>query len=318
MLRMGVFVFWLMFSQMGCAVRSPADFKKVSQRIEDLAQREGQNRQQIDDLQNRLFLLEDKVDTSRVALERRGKPPQLPVIRLQPGATDGEEQLSREEEEPPASDPSRESDEEENEASAAKGGAIGKSVVESSSVTYSGEARQDRPRPLLRLYGSASPNFSRQASLPGPDPSTVTERLAVVPVPKRAEAAKIADSFQPMREYSEALAKYKSGQYVAAANGFRSFLQHFAQHAYADNALYWLGECSYAQNDYRKALKVFGQVLKQYPKGNKAPDALLKMAFCYIRLRDKGHARTVLAQVVESFPQSKVARLASQTLAKMQ
>jgi tol-pal system protein YbgF len=121
-----------------------------------------------------------------------------------------------------------------------------------------------------------------------------------------------------MRAYQTALSKYRAGKYAHAAEAFRSFVSRYAKHAYTDNALYWLGECFYDMKNYRLALKIFRRVVEDHPTGNKAPDALLKMAYSYLKLKEKANAKTVLAQVVQSFPKSQVARLASQTLVKIQ
>jgi tol-pal system protein YbgF len=314
----------------GCA-HAPAETLKLTQRIEELAQREAQAQKQVDELSNRLFLLEDKVDTGRVAMESSGKPPQLPVVRLQPTPEDRVEQQA----DPPvarrpAADDEEQGDEDgDDDAEQSKPAPT--SVVSKRRVVFDGAARRGGPRPMLRLHegsggGSGGGGSGGGAALPGPDPMSVTEKLPVAPIPKQGSAKKVEwasakkpelPAVQPMREYSEAMGKYKAGQYAAAAAAFRSFLSKYTKHAYADNALYWMGECAYDTKNYRLALKMFRQVVEDYPTGNKAPDALLKMAYCYLRLKEDRNARTVLAQVVESFPKSQVARLASETLSKM-
>jgi tol-pal system protein YbgF len=302
----------------GCAVRSAVDPSKLTQRLEEMAQRDAERQRQLDDVNNRLFLLEDNVETSRVAMERSGKPLALPVIRLRPsplepevasrGSGDGQR---------PAAEPNRPEPEEE-----ASGGS---SVVERSDVVYDGAAGRAGPRLVLKLHESSDGNGiesgkkkERGLSFAGPDPSQVTEKLPVVPLPKRSAATKVASDVQSMREYNEALSKYRAGEHAAAAEAFRNFFRRYSQHAYADNAVYWMAECAYDMKNHRLALKLFRQVVEDYPSGNKAPDALLKMAYCHIRLKEEKNARAVLAQVVESFPRSQVARLASETLAKMQ
>jgi tol-pal system protein YbgF len=322
----------LLFGGGGCAARGPADMKLL-QRLEELAQREAQAQKQVEELNNRLFLLEDKVDTGRVAMESSGKPPQLPVVRLSPRVESEDERAPRAAAAPSVAVRSDAEDETEEDAEEPSSG--GKSVVEQRGVAYGGAAKRGGPRPLLRLHesaGSSGPPMAHAGPLPGPDPMSVTERLPVVPIPRRADAkraedgtkkaedgaSKVDNSPVPMREYSEAMSKYKAGQHAAAAEAFRRFLHKYTKHVYADNAVYWMGECAYDTKNYRAALKMFRQVVEDYPTGNKAPDALLKMAYCYIRMKEEQNARTVLAQVVESFPKSQVARLASETLAKLQ
>jgi tol-pal system protein YbgF len=323
---------------LGCVSKAPVETLKLKERLEELAQRESERQKQVEEMNNRLFLLEDKVDTSRVALERGTKPPRLPVIRLLPRAAEETREASGT---PPskalARDDSAEG-EDESEGAGEDGSndpgpaerAGGRSVVERKQVRFSGAAGREGPRPMLRLHesgggGGGGSSSGSSLQLAGPDPSTVKEKLPVVPIPRarqrdaaaRGEAAATGD-VQPMREYSAAMAKYQSGDAGAAAEAFRGFFRRYAKHAYADNALYWMAECTYDLGQYRLAVKLFRQVVEEYPNGNKAPDALLKMAYCYLKLREGKTARTVLAQVVESFPKSEVARLASQALAKVQ
>jgi len=301
------------------------DTTKLVQRIEELAQRDGESRKQIEELNNRIFLLEDKVDTSRVAAERSEKPPQLPVVRLKPTPEESEEARG---ESPVREDVAANDPEGEEEAEEQSYG--GKSVVEKQRVQLSGEARRGGPRPMIRLHESGPSSSGGAAptlAIGGPDPSAVTDKLAVVPIPKRGAAmaaqasAKPASTtvpaFSSMKEYKEAMSKYQAGQYTAAAEAFNRFFTRYGKHAYADNAVYWMGECAYDLKNYRLALTMFRRVVEEYPAGNKAPDALLKMAYCYLKLDEKINARTVLGQVIESYPKSDVARLASQTLIKI-
>lgn len=298
----------------GCATSGSTEVRKVRERLEELAQQQAKRQKQLESLNTRLFLLEDKVDTSRVAIERRTKAPapRLPVVRIRP-----------QDAEPSSEPPSGRLE------SASRGG--GRSLVASEDVEYDGAAarRGTGPRPTLRLHGeqpapqpvtSGSPSTTRRYA--GIDPATVKEKLPVVPVAKgkiaRAMAKADPGSSTAMRAYTAALAQYRSGRYTSAAAAFRRFVGRYARHAYADNAAYWLGECFYDLKNYRLALKMFRRVVEQYPNGNKAPAALLKMGFAYLRLHEKQNARTVLAQVVQIFPRSGVARLATRELAKLQ
>lgn len=310
---------WIAVAAAGCASTSGGEIGQLRQKIDEMAQKHASSEKRIEDLNNRIFLLEDKVDTSKVAMERLGPAPSLPVIRIKPpeaaeaaGSYDDDSS-----DEGTGDDPPRR-----------RHG--GSTVVEDRAVALSGQAtKTGGTRPILRLYGSASssggstsPSRSSgrvQAPLPGPDPAAVTDRLAVVPMPRRRLARAMArSSVVPMRDYNDALSQYRSGKYTAAAAAFRTFVGRYNKHAYADNAMYWLGECFYDMKNFRLALKMFRQVVENYPSGNKAPDALLKMAFSYIKLKETANARTVLAQVVQSFPKSQVANLASKTLVKIQ
>jgi tol-pal system protein YbgF len=310
----------LLVALVGCGASRGSNLDRLKKQLDELAQSEAESKKRIEELNNRIFLLEDRVDTSRVAAERSGKPPRLPVIRLRPNedgvveeteshlsAADEPEDPALEDDPPPPSPKPR-------------------SVVEDKVVTFRGAARQmGGKRPVLRLYGSSGSRRTGSnavaAPLPGPDPSTVKEKLGVVPLPSRATVRRARKgttrNVKPMLDYKSARALYESGKFSAAAEAFRTFVKRYTQHDYADNALYWLAECFYDMKNFRLALKMFRRVVEEYPTGNKAPDALLKMGFSYLKLKERKNARTILAQLVESFPKSQVARLASETLVKI-
>jgi len=299
-----------------CASRPSGNLNQLTQRVEEMAQGQAADKKRIEELNNRVFILEDRVDTSRVNMESSGTPPRLPVIRLRPTAEadQGQEDEGARSEDARSEDAAQPEDDERPQRPV-------RSMVEESQVKYSGAARAGGgSRPVLRLYGnSPRPGGDVAAPLPGSDPSTVQDKLAVVPLPSRRAARKVVSaSVQPMRDYQSALHMYQDGKVSAAADAFGTFIKRYTRHDYSDNALYWLGECFYDLKNYRLALKMFRRVVEEYPTGNKAPDALLKMGFSYLRLQEKHNAKTVLEQLVESFPKSQVARLASETLVKIQ
>ena len=311
-----------------------AELGRLQRRLERLTQRYAERERDLESLSNRVFLLEDKVDTSRVANKRRA-PLRLPVVRIGPDGNDlGSPHPGGASPSPTASSGTVDPE---------AGG--GRSIVSRESVDYDGAARLavGGPRPVLRLHepgglagdggvnaataNSGTPSSGAKGRSAPPragalriDPSRLEERLPVVPIPRRTVAvaiAKSAPSLEAMRAYTAALGLYRAGKHPEAVRAFRAFIKRHAKHAYADNALYWLGECHYDSHNFRGALKAFRAVVERYPGGNKAPAALLKMGFSYMKLDEKHNAKTVLAQVVDIFPRTQVARLASQTLSKL-
>ena len=294
-----------------------SSFEQLKRRFEASQQRHAENQRQLEELNNRVFLLEDRVETHRVAAQRA---PRLPVIRL------GPEESARAEAPPLAAAVDSKVDSSQvspirpatRTIASTEPAMTSGSVVAEDSVEFSGAAQQKGPRPVLRLHGSRSRSSATLAA--GDMPTTELGKLAVVPLPKRkapVATAKRSVATEATSLYGAGMRQYKAGKYSAAAKVFGRFVERFAKHPYADNALYWLGECYYDQGDYRRALTLFRRVVERYPEGNKAPDALLKVAYCYLQLRDKGNARSVLDQVVEIFPKNRVAKLASSALAKL-
>ncbi|MFH1132047.1 MAG: tol-pal system protein YbgF [Pseudomonadota bacterium] len=307
-----VLLLWFVIGIIGCASTQSAESTKLHQRLERMAQARAADQRRMEDLNNRLFLLEDEVDTCRVTRQSTGKEPRLPVIRIKPvESAESEEEF-----------PAKQSAVAQNEAfSGSKGSyaedlrvpatGTGSSVVANEEVVYGGDAaKEGTKRPVLRLDESgdnlAPSEFPSESGLP-----MVKEKLPVVPL------AKLDSDVNAPSSYATAMEEYKAGRHSEAAEAFKKFVQMFPTHSYADNATYWLGECHYDMKKYQEALKLFRQLLEKYPKGNKVPDALLKMGFSYLKMNDPKNARVVLAQLVEIYPKSEVARLASTTLVRL-
>ncbi len=97
---------------------------------------------------------------------------------------------------------------------------------------------------------------------------------------------------------------------------FSDFVKKFPDHKLADNALYWLGECSYTTGDYEKAAKIFKKLVQTYPKGQKVPDALLKTGYSYMSIDDVSQANQYFKQVITRYPFSSAADKAQQKLSQ--
>jgi tol-pal system protein YbgF len=99
-------------------------------------------------------------------------------------------------------------------------------------------------------------------------------------------------------------------RYNEAIQVLQNFLRSYPQSSLADNALYWTGECYYAQKQYHTALSYFQRVLFQYPRGNKVPDATLKIALSHFSLKQYGEGCRVLNELISCYPNSEPARKA--------
>jgi tol-pal system protein YbgF len=180
------------------------------------------------------------------------------------------------------------------------------------SVEYAGEAaKTNGKRPLLKLYGDDNPVMS---TVERTDEREPPRKLVVAPVESRGERPHAIAGLDLYRRSLEAL---RAGRHVEAAAGFRDFLKQHANHDFADNAQYWLGECYYDQKDYPMALREFRRVVEKYPQGNKVPDALLKVGFAHLALGSTEVGRQMLEQVVRSYPRHEAAALANAKLSEL-
>jgi tol-pal system protein YbgF len=284
----------------GCAVDRGArgEIAELKRQVDTYRRAAAAAEDKADELENRVFVLEDRVETQKVADDRAAAQPRLPTVKKpsEGGAN------------PAAVD--RYTDEN------------GDDVV----VIYEGDAARKPPasRPQLRLHGSSRPDSMV--------PVDEVPAARAAPRPRRSKTSVVAQtetpaprpSAAPLPAPDDAIGLYKSAyqaltqrDHATAIAGFQKFLSRYADHDYADNAQYWLGEAYYDQREYQTALGEFRKVVKRYPDGNKAPDALLKIGYCYAKLGDLDAARDVLAQVIEIYPKTESAKLAAKRLEEL-
>lgn len=128
-----------------------------------------------------------------------------------------------------------------------------------------------------------------------------------------------------VREYEEAFRHYRDGDYTAAIDRFRAFLQNHPSSDYADNALFWMGESNFRLGDFERAVLTFEEVAQRYPEGNKVPDALYRQGAALLELgRRDGQlasyepaAREIFERIVNDYPQSERVPEARRQLEKL-
>jgi tol-pal system protein YbgF len=281
----------------GCAdTAHEAQLADLQKRLDVEQRRSAAAEHKIDELENRVFLLTDQVESQKVAALHRAKQP-LPVVTLKPDAV-----------EPASAVPSDGGEE----------------------IVYEGAAKSEDPahtRTVLRIDGTRvvshreSEPRAKTAATTLPPPSS-DDNLGVAPVPPiRASATAASEHAAPAAEplalYKNAYDDLRAGRHEAAERGFREFVHRYPHHDYADNAQYWLGECFYDQKRYDKAAPEFRTVLTRWPTGNKAPDAMLKLGFSLLALGDADKGGKVLREVPATYPRTEAARLASERLAQL-
>jgi TolA-binding protein len=121
------------------------------------------------------------------------------------------------------------------------------------------------------------------------EPPSPQKGEQVSPQAETAEAEPPAPPpMSPEQAYQAAYADYTKGNFPLAVMGFEEFVKRNSQSDLADNALYWVGECHYAQRQFEEAIEVFDRILKEYPEGDKIPAVLLKKGYAYMELRLHG------------------------------
>ena len=293
----------------------------------------------IEELEDAVFLLQDRVDANRIALQRRGimgpqatantyaqRAPQgthygtAPPVYPQPRQVAPEQTVTRiplgggeqpyVDQVPTSNVPVATTT-----TTTATGG-------EDSDVVVIGE---DEFRQFERRHGGTTSGVqakspSGSSSGKRAQPPVTSERLATTeeldPGPSKPADSKPASRKEALTTYKDALAAYRGGEYASALGGFEAFLASGPQADYVDNALYWIGECHFGLGKFDAAVSYFQRVMAEQPDGNKVPDAMLKMSLAYDRTGRAEQASKLLEDLTRQFPATNAGRLASQKLAE--
>jgi tol-pal system protein YbgF len=150
------------------------------------------------------------------------------------------------------------------------------------------------PRPTIRIINDGHGTPQIEQTIPDEAPPPAPRAGATDPAAKRA--------------YDAALALVNAHQYAQALDAFAAFLVKYPDHPNADNALFWRGECYFAQGDFASAVLQFEGVLARFPSGNKVPDALLKLGMAQEKLGHADKAREAFGRLTRDYPRSEAAR----------
>jgi tol-pal system protein YbgF len=276
------------FALAGAGAHRPAnnqvEIAQLNHTIESLRVQNAAYARQVEELENRVFILSDRLESRKVN-EERVETPRLPTVALHPTAPVASSVVMSLA--PPGTETAAEPE-----------------------VEYAGEAaKPSTRRPVLRLHGdSGELTLTRQ---PAPSPTPVRVFREGSPRPSKDDQP---EAIALYRRSTEAL---RAGQHDEAVKGFRELIRRYPGHELVDNSQYWIGECFYDRKDYGQAVREFRRVIEHYPNGNKVPDALLKVGFSYLALGSTEAGRQTLSQLQRSYPRHEAAVLAASRLAEM-
>ncbi len=281
MLRVGMLLLLPAVVAVGCTDEVEILRRQVEHIRADLAQMRASSANSVvmlEDLQNKVLLLEDQMDSTRLAL---GRAPArsgavgttgLPVVRLAPAVEEQSEEGEYEEPEWNGSTPQ----------------------VVFHQIDDNGRVQQ------VTGTDSSKERGARGRERPQAPQSQHQERPSV-------------DS-RPIEMYKSAYDALQHKRHGEAIDGFQRLVESYPSHDYADNALYWMGEAFYDQQDYKKAIECFDKLLSLYPDGNKVPDALLKTALSYQNLGDAATAKSWSERLLATYPQTAAAAVAREKI----
>lgn len=281
----------------------------------------------LEDLSNRILLLQDAVDSNRTVLYRQQQVPVLPVIKLEPPTkksrvkSESDKLLAELENLPepktvvtvlPKTEPTPPrkgkvtTEPSVNDFNTMKFDVLSsdgdlKRKLETS--IKKGEKKRMRKtkrverRPRLKLVRLKAPKKAPR----------VVKPLRVVKLETTPRKQSLLDA---LKLYNAAMVEYRAKNIAAAMEKFKRFAVLHPAHPYADNAYYWIGECHYDRGHWIQALAAFRTVLKRYPLGNKVPAAMLKIALVLKRQGKAALAKNQLFRLMEVYPMSDAAKVA--------
>lgn len=124
---------------------------------------------------------------------------------------------------------------------------------------------------------------------------------------------------QATRRFEQALTFTTRNMILDAATAFREVADHWPDHDLADDALYNLGACWLAMNQFDRAAETFREILRKYPdakihdsdnageQGRTGAKALLGLIAANLGRGDLDQAR-VAAEMLEHYQDSFIAR----------
>jgi tol-pal system protein YbgF len=119
------------------------------------------------------------------------------------------------------------------------------------------------------------------------------------------------------RQYDDALAGFRKGEFDRASTGFGALLRRFPNSGYRDSALFWMGNAQYALRQYKEAIASFRTLVAASPQSPRAPEALLAIANCQAELKDRVGARKTIDELVRTYPKSEAAQAGKERLVSL-
>jgi len=119
------------------------------------------------------------------------------------------------------------------------------------------------------------------------------------------------------RQFDDALAVLRGGDFDKAAASFGSFLRRYPGSGYSDSARFWQGNALYGKREYKEAIVSFRSLVNNSPDHPRAPEALLAVANCQVEAKDTKAARATIGELIKAYPKSEAAQAGRERLAAL-
>jgi tol-pal system protein YbgF len=151
---------------------------------------------------------------------------------------------------------------------------------------------------------------------PTTDPAA-PETPGAAPVPPAAAAPPAGPGVTPQRLFDTARGDYYLGRWDLCISGFEHYLRTFARSELAHEARFLIGECQFQDGKFEDAVAAYNLVIATYPRSPSAPNAYYKRGVALEQLGQPDRARESYDGAIKNFPESDAARLAKQSLDRL-
>ena len=179
-----------------------------------------------------------------------------------------------------------------------------KNVALTSSQTFSPEGTAEEEKPLTH------PDETKAEEIPEKTAAEKTQAEQQTDVSQTT----LNPTLSAREVYNMAYTDYRKGNYQLSIDGFQIYLEQFPESPLADNALYWIGECYFSQEDYETAIEQFNQLILRFPEGDKIPAAYLKKGISLKNLNREEEALSVFRLLISKFPLEEETKIAQEKI----
>jgi len=163
-----------------------------------------------------------------------------------------------------------------------------------------------------KVSGGAPPAQQPYAATSGSNPGYGPDSSANQPPVSSSPAPMQGISGDTL--YANALRDMNSAHYDLSRQEFSDYLKNFPDGAFASNSQFYLGEISYYQGQYSRAIEAYDGVILNYPKSSKVAPAMLEKGRALAQTNKKVSATREFRELIRRYPGSDEAKRAASEL----
>ena len=118
--------------------------------------------------------------------------------------------------------------------------------------------------------------------------------------------------------WSESLQLVEDGRFAEASEKLRYLILSFPEGNFIGDALFWLGEIYFLQENYIDSSDSFIELISTYEDHSRIPDANFKLGMISLRSEDSNKAKEYFNYLINNYPDSGAGILAAEELKKFQ